>query len=57
MSQQLAFKGGNELEVNISTVFGEKIKGLSTEPQEIRLNDMVTAFGNSLIVLKRAEVI
>jgi hypothetical protein len=56
MSQQLAAKGRKELEVNMATVFGERIKGLSTELQEILLDDMVTAFENRLIVLKRAEV-
>jgi hypothetical protein len=56
MSQQLAAKGRKELEANMTTVFGERIKGLSTELQEILLDDMVTAFENRLIVLKRAEV-
>ena len=56
MSQQLAAKGRKELEANMDTVFGERIKGLSTELQEILLDDMVTAFENRLIVLKRVEV-
>jgi hypothetical protein len=56
MSQQLAVKGKKELEAKMATVFSERIKGLSTELQEILLEDMVTAFENRLIVLKRAVV-
>ena len=56
MNQQLAVKGRKELEAKMATVFGEKIKGLSVELQEILLDDMVTAFENRLIVFKRAEV-
>jgi hypothetical protein len=56
MSQQLAVKGKKELEAKMAKVFSERIKGLSTEMQEILLNDMVTTFENRLIVLKRAEV-
>jgi len=55
MSQQLAVEGKKELEAKMATVFGERMKGLSTELQEILLNDMVTALENRLIVLKRAE--
>jgi hypothetical protein len=33
MSQQLAAKGKKELEVNMATVFGERIKVLSMELQ------------------------
>jgi hypothetical protein len=55
MSQQLSVEGKKELEVKMATVFGERMKGLSTELQEILLNDMVTALENRLIVLKRAE--
>jgi hypothetical protein len=40
----------------MATVFGEKIKGISVELQEILLDDMVTAFENRLIVFKRVEV-
>ena len=56
MNQQLTVKGRKELEGKMTTVFGEKIKGLSVELQEILLDDMVTAFENRLIVFKRAEV-
>jgi hypothetical protein len=55
MSQQLAVEGKKELEAKMAMVFGERMKGLSTELQEILLNDMVTALENRLIVLKRAE--
>jgi hypothetical protein len=56
LNQQLAVKGRKELEAKMTTVFSEKIKGLSVELQEILLDDMVTAFENRLIVFKRAEV-
>jgi hypothetical protein len=56
LNQHLAVKGRKELEAKIATGFGEKIKGLSVELQEIMLDDMVTAFENRLIVFKRAEV-
>jgi hypothetical protein len=56
LNQQLAVKGRKELEAKMATVFGEKIKGLSVELQEILLDDMVTAFENRLIVFKRAKV-
>ena len=55
MNQQLEVKGRKELEAKIATVFGEKIKGLSVELQEILLDDIVTAFENRLIVFKRAK--
>jgi hypothetical protein len=56
MSQQLDVKGRKELEAKMATVFSERIKGLSTELQEILSDDMVTAFENRLIMLKRAVV-
>ena len=52
----MAVKGRKELEAKMSMVFGEKIKGLSLELQEILLDDMVTAFENRLNVFKRVEV-
>jgi hypothetical protein len=55
MKQQIAIKSRKELEANMATVFGEKIKGLSTELQRILLDDMVTAFENRLNVLNRAN--
>ena len=53
MKQQIALKSRKELEVKMATVFGEKIKKLSTELQEIVIDDMVTAFENRLNVLNR----
>ena len=55
MKQQIAFKSRKELEAKMATVFGEKIKSLSTELQRILLDDMVTAFENRLNVLNRAN--
>ena len=56
MKHQIAVKSREELEAMMATVFGEKIKGLSTELQRILLDDMVTAFENRLNVLNRATV-
>jgi len=38
----------------MAKIFGKKISGLSTELQEILLDDMVTAFENRLNVLNTA---
>ena len=55
MKQQIALKSRKELEAKMATVFGEKIKELSTELQEIVIDDMVTAFENRLNVLNRVS--
>jgi hypothetical protein len=55
VKHQVAVKSRRELEAEMATVFGEKIKGLSTELQRILLDDMVTAFENRLNVLNRAN--
>ena len=55
LSQQLDVKGRKELEAQMATVFGEKIKDLSVELQEILLDDLATAFENRLIVFKRSK--
>jgi hypothetical protein len=55
VNQQIALKGRKELEAKMATVFGEKIKELSTELQRILLDDMATAFENRLKVLNRAS--
>jgi hypothetical protein len=55
VKQQIAIKSRKELEAKMATVFGEKIKELSTELQRILLDDMVTAFENRLNVLNRAN--
>jgi hypothetical protein len=56
VKQQITDKGRKELEAKMATLFGENIKGLSTELQEILLDDMVTAFENRLNVLNVAQV-
>ena len=56
MNQQLTVKSRKDLKAKMATVFGEKIKGLSTELQEILLDDMVTAFEDRLVVFKRVKV-
>ena len=48
-------KGRKELEARMSKMLGEKISGLSTELQEILIDDMVTAFENRLNVLNTAQ--
>jgi len=53
LKNHLTFKGRCELETQMATVFGEKIKQLSTELQEILIDDMVTAFENRLKVFTR----
>ena len=54
--KQITEKGRKELEAKMATIFGENIRGLSTELQEILLDDMVTAFENRLNVLNVAQV-
>jgi hypothetical protein len=56
LNQQLNIKGRKELETKMATVFGEKIKELSAELQEILLDDIVTAFENRLTVFKRSKL-
>ena len=55
MTQHITDKGRKKLEAKMATIFGENIKGLSTELQEILLDDMVTAFENRLNVLNIAR--
>ena len=55
MKQQITIKDRKELEEKMASIFGEKIKELSTELQEILLDDMVTAFENRLNVLNIAR--
>ena len=55
MKQQITIKDRKKLETKMAVVFGEKIKKLSTELQQILLDDMVTAFENRLNVLNRAH--
>ena len=53
--QQIIDKDRKELAAKMATIFGKNIKGLSTELQEILLDDMVTAFENRLNVLNIAQ--
>lgn len=45
-----------EMEEKMAAVFGDKIKVLSTELQQIFIDDMITAFENRLNVLNRAKL-
>jgi hypothetical protein len=56
LNQNLMYKCRDELEAKMATIFGEEIKELSTELQQILIDDMVTAFENRLNVLNRAKV-
>ena len=54
MVKQIAEKDRKELEAKLANVFTEKMGSLSTELQEILIDDLVTAFENRLNVLNRA---
>jgi hypothetical protein len=45
-----------ELEAKMAAVFGTEISKLSTELQEILIDDMVTAFENRLKVLNNVRI-
>ena len=51
MEREISLKSRRALEAKMVSVFGEKLKELSTELQEILVDDMVTAFENRLKVL------
>ena len=53
MKGQITLRDRCALEAQMATVFSEKIKKLSTELQEILIDDMVTAFENRLKVFTR----
>ena len=55
MKQQIPNRDRKDLEAKMAAIFGENIKDLSTELQEILLDDMVTAFENRLNVLNIAQ--
>ena len=55
MKEQFTQKNRKELEEEMAKIFNAKITGLSTELQEILLDDMVTAFENRLNVLNAAQ--
>ncbi len=56
MKQQANLRSRKELEAKMASVFGERIKKLSTELQKILIDDMVTAFENRLNMLNRANI-
>jgi hypothetical protein len=55
LKQETTLKDRKELEAKMASVFGGKIKKLSTELQKILLDDMVTAFESRMNVLNRAN--
>ncbi len=55
LNQTTVVKGRNELETKMASVFRIEIRELSTELQQILIDDMVTAFENRLNVLNRAK--
>ena len=55
MKEQFTQKNRKEMEEKMAKIFNAKITGLSTELQEILLDDMVTAFENRLNVLNAAQ--
>jgi len=55
MKQENTLKSRKELKSRIAAAFSEKTKGLSTDLQEILIDDMATAFENRLNVLNRVH--
>ena len=55
MKQQNTTKSRKELKSRFAAVFGEKIGELSTDLQEILIDDLTTAFENRLNVLNRVN--
>ena len=53
--KQIGNKKRKELETKMAQIFSSNIAELSTELQEILLDDMVTAFENRLNVLNSAQ--
>ena len=56
MKHQYSSKERKELELKMATVFSDELQMLSTERQQILLDDLVTAFENRLNVLKGARL-
>ena len=56
MKHQYSYNERNELKLKMATVLSEKLQTLSTELQEILLDDLVTALENRLKVLNRAQL-
>ena len=55
MNVNLELKERNALEARMISVFAKEIKQLSTDLQQILIDDMVTAFENRLNVLNKAK--
>jgi hypothetical protein len=55
MKRQYSSKKRNEIKLKMATVFGDNLQMLSTELQEILIDDLVSAFENRLKVLYRAQ--
>jgi hypothetical protein len=55
LKQSSSLKQRKELEVKMTKVFKENVKGLSAELQRILVDDLVTAFQNRINVLMRAQ--
>ena len=56
MKREYSSKNRKKLKLKMATVFSDKIQRLSTDLQEILLDDLVTAFENRLTVLNRAQL-
>ncbi len=56
MKQKVTLRDRDELEAKMAEVFGNELKELSTELQEILIDDMVTAFENRLKVFNTSNV-
>jgi len=56
LNQQLIKSSRKELETKMATVFGERIRGLSKELQQMLMDDMVTAFESRFAVMNRAQL-
>ena len=55
MNENLMLKSRDELEAKMADVFSTEIRELSTELQQILVDDMVTAFENRLNVFNRTR--
>ena len=55
MKQSSALKQRRDLGIKMTKVFKQNIKELSTELQDIMVDDLVTAFQNRINVLIRAQ--
>jgi len=56
MNHQTSAKKRKELKLEMAKVFGEEIRLLSADLQDVLLDDIVTAFENRLTVLNRASL-